>query len=210
MLQHRLTSAANSAFVPSCFSSKKATQLQSIVGPTFLSSNHELVTAYQSIITASSLADDIKSGVAFKTSKWLHRQIQDSQSRLKLGTFLLLAWRRHDPEDCTIRDIFKRFGGLNSRDVGIFPSTQERDYAQEKLGDIRALDQIADCAPNGWSFRPVTCDNTSECRLVVSGVFKRTHSCGSDHVIPHLTASDVSKHLQCLSRQRRMSERRKC
>jgi hypothetical protein len=108
-----------------------------------------------------------------------------------------------------MREIFKRFGGLESRDVRIFPSTHELDHAQEKLGDIRALDQI-DYAPNGWSFRPVTCDNTSECRLGVSGVLKRTHSCGSDHVILHPTASDVSKHLQCLSRRRRMSNRRTC
>jgi hypothetical protein len=132
------------------------------------------------------------------------------QSRLKPGTLLLLAWRRHDSEDCTMGDIFKRFGAFKSRDVRIFPSTHELDHAQEKLGDIRALDQIADCAPDGWSFRPVTCDNTSECLLGVSGVLKRTHSCGSDHVILHPTASDVSKHLQCLSRRRRMSERRTC
>ena len=210
MLQHRLTSAANSAFVPSCFLPEKATQLQSIVGPTFLSSNRELVTAHQSIVTASFLADITKGDVAFQTSKWLHRQIQDDQSRLKPRTLLLLAWHQHDPEDCTMRDIFKRFGGLKSRDVRIFPSTHELNHAQGKLGDIRALDQIANCAPNGWSFRPITCDNTSECRLGISGVLKRTHSCGSDHVILHPTASDVSKYLQCLSRQRRMSERRKC
>jgi hypothetical protein len=210
MLQHRLTSAANSAFVPSCFLPEKATQLQSIVGSSFLSSNRELVTAHQSIVTASFLADSAKGDVAFQTSKWLHRQIQNDQLRLKRRTLLLLAWHRHDPEDCTMRDIFKRFRGLKSRDVRIFPSTHELDHAQEKLGDIRALDQIADCAPDGWSFRPVTCDNTSECLLGVSGVLKRTHSCGSDHVILHPTASDVSKHLQCLSRRRRMSERRTC
>jgi len=92
-----------------------------------------------------------------------------------------------------MRDIFKRFGGLKSRDVRVFPSAHELDHAQEKLGDIRAMDQIADCAPNEWSSRRVTCDNTSECRLGVSGVLKRTHNCGSDHVILHLTASGVSK-----------------
>jgi hypothetical protein len=210
MLQHRLTSAANSAFVPSCFLPERATQLQSIVGPTFLSSNRELVTAHQSIVTASFLADSTKGDVAFQTNKWLHRQMQDNQSRLKPGTLLLLAWHRHDPEDCTMRDIFRCFGDFKSRDVRIFPSTHELNHAQEKLGDIRALDQIADGAPDGWSFRPVTCDNTSECRLGVSGVLKRTHSCGSDHVILHPTASDVSKHLQCLSRRRRMSNRRTC
>jgi hypothetical protein len=142
MLQHRLTSAANSAFVPSCFLPERATQLQSIVGPTFLSSNRELVTAHQSIVTASFLADSTKGDVAFQTNKWLHRQMQDNQSRLKPGTLLLLAWHRHDPEDCTMRDIFRCFGDFKSRDVRIFPSTHELDHAQEKLGDIRALDQM--------------------------------------------------------------------
>jgi hypothetical protein len=93
---------------------EKATQLQSIVGPTFLSSNRELVTAHQPIVTPSFLADITRSDVAFQTSEWLHRQIQDDQSQLKPGTLLLLAWRRHDPEDCTMRDIFQRFGGLKS------------------------------------------------------------------------------------------------
>ena len=92
ILQHRLTSAANSAFVPSCFLPEKATQIQSIVRPTFLSSNRELVTAHQSIVRASLLADSMKVDFAFQTSKWLHRQIKDDQSRLKPGTLLLLAW----------------------------------------------------------------------------------------------------------------------
>jgi hypothetical protein len=91
MLQHRLTSAANSTFVPSCFLPEKATQLQSIIGPTFLSSNRKLVTVHQSIVTASFLADSIKGDVVFQTSKWLHRQIQDDQSQLKPGTLLLLT-----------------------------------------------------------------------------------------------------------------------
>jgi hypothetical protein len=210
MLQHRLTSAAYSAFVPSCFLPEKAMQLQPIVGPAFLSSNRDLVTAHQSIVTVSFLADSTNANVMFQTSKWLHRQIQDDHSQLEPGTIFLLAWRRHDPESCTMQDIFKAFEGLKSRGVRIFPSIHELDHAQEKLGDIRALDQIADYAPDVWSFRPVTCDNVSECRLGVSGVLKRTHSCGSDHVIVYPTASDVSKHLQCLSGQRRMSKRRAC
>jgi hypothetical protein len=75
MLQHRLTSAANSAFLPSCFLPGKATQLQRIAGPTFLSSNSEHATVHQSIVTASFLADITESNVEFQTSKWLQRQI---------------------------------------------------------------------------------------------------------------------------------------
>jgi hypothetical protein len=193
MIQYRLTSAAICAFLSSCFLPGKATQLQRIAGPTFLSSNDEHVTVHQSIVTASFLADIIESNVEFQTSKWLQRWIQDNRSWLESGTLLLLAWRRHDPGSCTMQDIFKRFESYESRDVRIFPSTHVLDHAQEKIGDIRALDQIVDCAPNGWSSRPVTCDNMSECRLGVSGVLKRTHSCGSDHVILHPTASNVSK-----------------
>jgi hypothetical protein len=69
MLQHRLTPAVISALVPRLCLPKKTTRLQSIMGPTLLSSNCELVTANQSIVTASFLADSTKGDVAFQTSK---------------------------------------------------------------------------------------------------------------------------------------------
>lgn len=185
-------------------------QLQSIAGPTFLSTHRKCVTAHQSIITASFLADSTKSNIVFQTSSWLQRQLQNDQPRLDPRTLLMFAWGRYDPEDCTLQDIYARLKVYRSRDVRMFPSANELEHAQGKLGDIRALDQIADYALGGWSFRPATCDNMSECILGVGGVLKRTHSCGSDHVIIHPTASDLAKHLQCFSTQRRMSKRRAC
>lgn len=122
----------------------------------------------------------------------------------------MFAWCRYNPEDRIVQDVCARLQESSSDSLRMFPSPDELEYAQGKLGDIRVLDNIADNAPSRWTFRPVTCDNVSDCRLGVSGVLKRTHSCGSNHVIVHPTASDLAKHLQCLSGQRRMSRRRTC
>lgn len=56
--------------------------------------------------------------------------------------------------------------------------------------------------------RPITCDSATQCRLSEVGVLKRSHSCGSEHVILHPKAIDVAKHLRCQSSGRRISSRR--
>jgi hypothetical protein len=92
----------------------------------------------------------------------------------------------------------------------MFPCPEESEYEQQKVGDIRALDQIAKCGPDRWSFRPVTCDSISRCQRYANSVLKKTHSCGSEHVIVHPTAADLSIYLQFLSRKPRASERQAC
>jgi len=90
----------------------------------------------------------------------------------------------------------------------VFPSKTELEHAHRKPDDIRALDQIAQCALTSWSFRPITCDCTSTCRIGKADVLKRTYSCGSEHVILHPTSSDITRHLRCLTDQRRTSRRK--
>ena len=109
-----------------------------------------------------------------------------------------------------MQDICAYMANKRPGDLRMFPSAEELEYSQQKIGDIRALDRIAKCAPGQWSFRPVTCDSTSDCHLHANSVLKRTHSCGSEHVIVHPTAADLSTHLQCLSRKRRVSKRQAC
>lgn len=209
ILQHRQAAAVNSAHVPSCFLLDQAAQLLSVVGPAFLSMDCEQVTAHQSIVTASTLADRSRCKVMFQTANWLQRQLMQGQSILDCSAMLMLAWRRYDPEYTTIvEDIYAHVKKYEPGVLRVFPAVEELEHAHGKIDDIRALDQVAWCAPSGWSFRPITCDCTSACRLGEAGVLKRTHSCGSEHVIVHPTASDVSRHLQCLSGQRRTSKRK--
>lgn len=210
MLRHRHVSAANSALVPSCFSRGKAEQLQPMVGPSFLRTDHEHVDAHQSIIIASFLADRRGVNLQVGTSIWLQRQLRNDRLLLRSNTLLLLAWHRFDLKDRTVQDICAYMTKQRQGVLRMFPSAEELEHAQQKVGDIRALDQIAKRAPCRWSFRPITCDSMSECQLNFNSVLKRTHSCGSEHVIVHPTAADLSRHLQCLSRQRRMSRRQAC
>jgi hypothetical protein len=210
MLRHRHASAVNSALVPSCFLRGKAEQLQSVVGSSFLRTGHEHVDAHQSIIIASFLADSRGVNLEVGTSTWLLQQLQNEHLLLRSSTLLLLAWHRYDPKDRTVENICAYMRKQRPGTLRMFPSAEELEYAQQKVGDIQALDQIAKCGPGRWSFRPLTCDSTSGCQLTVNSVLKRTHSCGSEHVIVHPTAADLSKHLQCLSRQRRVSRRQAC
>jgi hypothetical protein len=210
MLRHRHASAANSALVPSCFLRGRAEQLQPMVGMSFLRTDHEHVDVHQSIVVASFLTDSRAVEVEFKTSTWLQQQLRSNHFRLSPKTFFLLAWHRYDPKDRTVQNICAYMAKHQADVLRMFPCPEELEYAQQKVGDIRALDQIAKCGPGRWSFRPVTCDSMSDCQLGGDSVLKRTHSCGSEHVIVHPTAADLSIHLQCLSRKRRASKRQAC
>lgn len=208
-LQHSDTAALNSAHVPSCFSLDRAAELLSTVGPNFISTDSEQVTAHQSIATAAILDDNNKGQVQYRTARWLQRQLVKDPSALGQRTVFLLAWRKYIPEHSTILlNIYDRVKDHDTSMLRVFPSKTELEHAHGKLDDIRALDQIAQRAPTSWSFRPITCDCTSACRIGKADVLKRTYSCGSEHVILHPTSSDITRHLRCLADQRRTSRRR--
>ncbi|KAM0714499.1 hypothetical protein Q7P37_009793 [Cladosporium fusiforme] len=206
-LQHSYSIAAHSILVPSCFTQEEAAWLHADVGPDFLSMDHKSVTAHQSLVTASILADNRDSKVAFHTAEWLYRQLQQTAPSLSPNTLLMLAWRRYDSEDFTVRNIYKLLEGRAFDAMRIFPSMTELNHAHGKVGDIRALDDIARNAPLGWRFRPVTCDSESDCCLGAGGVLKRTYSCGSEHVILHPTEPELARYLRCWHNQRRFSKR---
>ena len=121
----------------------------------------------------------------------------------------MLAWRRHDlGHTVLLQDIYARVELYGPEIARVFPCRSEYQHAHGKIGDIWALHLVAQHAPLDWLFRPITCDCTSTCRLGKAGVLKRTHSCGSEHVILHPTPSDYSRNLRCLADQRRTSKRK--
>ena len=209
VMQHRHTTAVNSAHVPSCFMLDRAADLLHLSGPAFLSIGGEHVTAHQSLAVASILEDSARCQVRYQTARWLQRHLMNRSSPLDPQTMLMLAWRRYDSNAAAaVQEIYSHVKRYESRVLRVFPSKEELEHAHGKIGDIWALDEVAQGATSGWSFRPTTCDCTSACRLEKVGVLKRTHSCGSEHVIVRPTASDVSRHLRCTAGQRRMSKRR--
>lgn len=204
-LRHKYSAASNSILIPSCFPLEEATRLRSIVG--FINLDHDGVAAHQSIVAASILADNTDGKVFFATAEWLQRQLQQDPSSLSPNALFMFAWRQYGPNDRLVRNICTHLNGLALRDSRNFPSLDGSTHAHEKIGDIRALDEIAECAPKGWRFRPVTCDSKSECSISGGSVLKRTYSCGSEHVIVHPTPLELAKHLRCQSDRRRLSKR---
>jgi hypothetical protein len=117
-----------------------------------------------------------------------HRHISAANNTLVPGCFL---HRRAEQ----LQDICAYMANKRPGDVRMFPSAEELEFSQQKVGDIRVLDQITECAPGRWSFRPITCDSTLGCHLYENTVLKRSHSCGSEHVKVHPPATDLSKYL---------------
>lgn len=207
-LQHRHIAAANSVLVPSCFLLDEAERLMSFVGSSFLNLDREHVSAHQSIVTASLLAEISGRKIHFRTAKRLERQLVQDPSLFHQGSILMLTWRRYDLKNAAIvKDIYARVKEFEPCSLRVFPSAEELEHVHGKIDDIRALDQIARNSPPKWAFRPTTCDCTSVCHLSQAGVLKRTHSCGSEHVIVHPTASDLERRLKCQSDRRRTSKR---
>jgi hypothetical protein len=143
-LRHSHTAALNSAHVPSCFSLDRVAELISTVGPNFIRTDGEQVTAHQSIVTAAILDDNNKRQVQYRTASWLQRQLVKDPLALGQRAVLLLAWRKYNPEHLTILlDIYDRVKGYETSMLCVFPSKTELEHAYGKLDDIRALDQIA-------------------------------------------------------------------
>jgi hypothetical protein len=209
IIQHRHTTAANSAHIPSCFLLHRAESLLRTVGPAYLSIDREGVTAHQSLVVASIIEDSTKCQVKYQTTDGLQRQFMSGSLRSDTSMILMLAWRRYDAYFATsVQKIYASVNKYEPRALRVFPSKGEFEHAHGKIGDIVALDEVAQRAPPDWSFRPITCDCTSTCRLGKVGVLKRTHSCGSEHVIVNPTASEVSRYLRCTADQRRTSKRK--
>ncbi|CAJ2514325.1 Uu.00g024440.m01.CDS01 [Anthostomella pinea] len=75
---------------------------------------------------------------------------------------------------------------MRHRQLRVYPSLAEMRQDRYKIGDIRALDIIAQESPGEFAFRPKTCFGCSPCELGIDvdgqNVVKRSHSCGGNGV----------------------------
>lgn len=208
-LHHRHIAAAVSELIPSCFLPDEAQHLMLVVGSAFLRTDREYVHAHQSLVTASILAASAQGKVYFQTGIWARKQLSRVPALIERRSILVLAWRQYDEKTAiNVQSIYERVKQHEPSSLRVFPSATELEHVLGKTDDIRALGEIAESAHPSWSFRPITCDSATQCRLSEVGVLKRSHSCGSEHVILHPKAIDVAKHLRCQSSGRRISSRR--
>ncbi|KAI7722753.1 hypothetical protein KC353_g225 [Hortaea werneckii] len=208
-LHHRHTAAANSRLIPNCFLPDEAQHLMHRAGPAFLFMDREHVHAHQSLVTASVLAASFPCKVHFQNDIWMRKQLSRVPALIEPASILMLAWRQYDEKTAiNVQSIYERTKQYEPSLLRVFPSAAELEHVLGKVDDIRALDEIAKSTHPGWSFRPITCDSATTCRLSEVGVLKRSHSCGSEHVILKPKAIDIARHLRCQSSARRISSRR--
>ena len=89
------------------------------------------------------------------------------------------------PEYLSTDDFYKKIGKVADAhgNLRVYPSKTETDRAHHKIGDIRALDIIAESSEYAFSYRPQTCFGIGQCAMMdlsaETMVLKRDRSCGA-------------------------------
>ena len=159
-------------------------------------------TIHQSVVTMLLARSTGSISVEFRNWTWFKKQL-DSHS--------LLSSLLDMTKTCTSRSTTILFmsstltqwpGGVSPSEIyekltriadvhgnlRLYPNRSELNRAHHKVGDIRALDMIADDSEHVFSFRPRTCFGTGPCTLAHLDqsermVLKRAYSCGAADVV---------------------------
>jgi hypothetical protein len=117
-----------------------------------------------------------------------------------LHSILFLHWITDEPKNPTLDAVYraartlKHTMGSYGSEFRTYPSESEATQERGKLGDIRALGQVAQASPA--SYRPKTCFGHGPCVLHEDQtVHKRTHSGCAMHV--HLRKREERHQLTC-------------
>jgi len=139
---------------------------------------------------------------------WLDNQLQDnilsSSCRDERGeplhSLLFLHWTTDEPMKPTLDSVYRAarlLKNIHPSTFRIYPSESEASQERGKLGDIRALNHVAQSSREQYSYRPKTCFGHGPCEL--SGqqetVHKRSHSGCGVHV--HLRKRGERHQLTC-------------
>ncbi|KAH7062772.1 hypothetical protein BKA63DRAFT_190834 [Paraphoma chrysanthemicola] len=100
---------------------------------------------------------------------------------------IFIHWTTKEPENPSLEELYsivRLLKHVHGAALRPFPNEHEAFQERSKLGDIRALDDIAASSPREFSFRPRTCFGSGSCTLddVVRTVHKRSHSGCASHV----------------------------
>lgn len=173
----------------------KARDLDVDLGDTIVAKSTESMVLHQGLATvlyAGTLGLDIH----VDTWSWLANNLKHRLLPAWLDTtfgpnrsiVIFLHWTStHEPQDLTFQHTYEAIRNLRihySGRIRPYPSQSELWQDRLKVGDIRALDEIASRAPAEFSHRPKTCFGLGECTLKdqPKTVHKRTHSSCGKHV----------------------------
>lgn len=193
----RHTTAQSSDRIPTCFLPEAAKRLSKILGPEFIKVMDEETVAHQSVAVGSMMANHTGQETAFHTLTSLQKTLTNDISTWQRNTLFLLVSCDYSLSHSALRKAYELMRAFAPIELRMFPSLSEMEFVARKIGDIRALDQIAGRSRPRWSFRPKTCAETSDCTISTDSVLKRTYSCGSKHVFIRPTAQQESRLLPC-------------
>ena len=170
---------------------------------------------HQSVVTLILARRSSAVHVTFRNWTWVKKQL-DSNSLLSVLPYTEVGGVRRTlptvifvsstltqwPDYLSTDDFYKKIGEVADAHGGlrVYPSKTETDRAHRKIGDIRALDMIAETSQYAFSYRPKTCFGIGKCTLVDAAaektVLKRGRSCGAADVI--ITDSSDREKLRCI------------
>ncbi|EME45608.1 hypothetical protein DOTSEDRAFT_34084 [Dothistroma septosporum NZE10] len=96
-----------------------------------------------------------------------------------------------------IGDVYNDITKIHGEQGRFYPNLREVQEAENKIGDIEALEHIARSAPAAFAYQPTTCLSTNGCTLAKPYVVKRTNSSNSNGVLINPTADDIRELLPC-------------
>ncbi|KAJ6267502.1 hypothetical protein PSV08DRAFT_229130 [Bipolaris maydis] len=152
---------------------------------------------HQGLVTL--LATEAQAEKAFSvegyTWDWLEQQLPGQllyssctdENNEPLRSVLFLHWTTNEPINPSLDEIYSEvclLKHIHPTSFRVYPNEHEARQERDKLGDIRALDDIAKSSPGRFSYRPKTCYGHSRCLLENEErtVHKRTKSGCATHV----------------------------
>jgi len=169
--------------------------LKKRLGKAFLSKSDESVVLHQGVATMLLLRSQSNCSVELYSWAWfskavregsLYTQLLDSNGQAK-SAVLFLHWTTQEPQNMSLDDVYKyirSFAPIHGANVRPYPSESEHYHERSKLGDLRALDEIAGHSDWKFAYRLITCYGQRCCQLAghQTTVHKRTYSGCADHV----------------------------
>jgi hypothetical protein len=198
------------ATVPGLTDSASLEALKTRLGSRFISQEEDRLTVHQALLTACFLGGTGRSSAEFQPWDWVVDQVKQNRlfehiSNIDAKKIIILDLRTdcswHKLSESAFYHHIRLVSALNGN-ITLLPSETETKWAELKIGDIRALDDIAN-APGRYSYRPKTCFGERECILSDSRqetVSKRSHSCGAGDV--HVERSGHGSKTRCPTRRK--------
>ncbi|EOA85888.1 uncharacterized protein SETTUDRAFT_151673 [Exserohilum turcica Et28A] len=129
------------------------------------------------------------------TWDWLTQQLESNlllssctdENEKPLRSVLFLHWTTDEPTNPTLDSVYsavRLLKHIHPASFRVYPNEEEAQQEMNKLGDIRALDDIAQSSRPEFSYRPRTCFGHGPCQLRdhEQTVHKRTQSGCAAHV----------------------------